>query len=59
MVRAEVLLNKGFDTNFFTHYWKNQKGDAYLFVNEYGFLKRQENGREKYVLILSQENMNT
>lgn len=56
-VRAEVLLNLGFDPNFFTHYWKNQKGDVYLFVYEYGFLKRKEKGKEKYVLILWQDYM--
>ena len=56
-VRADVLLDLGFDPKFFTHYWKNQKGDVYLFVYEYGFLKKKENGKEKYVLILWQEYM--
>ncbi|NJB72888.1 hypothetical protein GGR42_003386 [Saonia flava] len=56
-VRAEVLSNLGFNPNFFTHYWKNQKGDVYLFVYEYGFLKRNENGKNKYVLITWQEYM--
>ena len=56
-VRAEIILTLGFDPNFFTHYWKNQKGDVYLFVYEYGFLKRKEHGREKFVLILWQEYM--
>ncbi len=57
IVRAEVLLNLGFDPNFFTHYWKNKKGDVYLFVYEYGFLKKKENGKVKYVLILWQDYM--
>jgi hypothetical protein len=56
-VRAEIILDLGFNPNFFTHYWKNQKGDVYLFVYEYGFLKRSEHGREKYVLIIWQEYM--
>lgn len=56
-IREEVLTNLGFNSNFFTHYWKNQKGDVYLFVYEYGFLKRNENGQDKYVLILWQEYM--
>lgn len=56
-VRSEVLLKEGFDPNFFTHYWKNQKGDVYLFVYEYGFLKRNERGSDKYVLVLWQEYM--
>ena len=28
-VRAEVLNELGFNPNFFTHYWKNTKGDVY------------------------------
>lgn len=50
-IRAEQLKSDGFDPNFFTHYWKNTKGDVYLFVYEYGFLKRMEHGIEKYILI--------
>ncbi len=50
-VRADLLLEKGFDPNFFTHYWKNGKGDVYLFCYEYGFLKRREHGKVKFVLV--------
>ncbi|QCX39030.1 hypothetical protein FF125_16065 [Aureibaculum algae] len=57
-VRAEIIIDLGFDPNFFTHYWKNQKGDVYLFVYEYGFLSKKENGRKKIILILWQEYMN-
>lgn len=56
-VRAQVMLEKGFNPKYFTHFWKNQKGDVYLFVYEYGFLKRKENNIEKYVLIKWQEYM--
>lgn len=56
-VRAEVLIKLGFNPNFFTHYWKNQKGDVYLFAYEYGFLKRKENNREKFILITWQAYM--
>jgi hypothetical protein len=56
-VRSGVLLELGFNPNFFTHYWKNQKGDVYLFVYEYGFLRRKENGKEKYVLVKWQDYM--
>jgi hypothetical protein len=58
-VRETVLLEKGFDPNFFTHYWKNQKGEVYLFVYEYGFLKIKEGQNNKYVLVLWQEYMST
>lgn len=56
-VRASLLKEEGFDPIFFTHYWKNQKGDVYLFVYEYGFLKKQEHQVEKYVLIKWQNYM--
>jgi hypothetical protein len=57
VIRAEILKRDGFDSNFFTHYWKNGKGDTYLFVYEFGFLNRYEHGKEKYVLILWQDYM--
>lgn len=56
-IRAEIILDLGFNPNYFTHYWKNQKGDVYLFVYEYGFLRRKENSKEKYILIIWQEYM--
>jgi hypothetical protein len=57
-VRATALLEAGFDPNYFTHYWKNRKGDVYLFCYEYGFLKRTERGSSKYVLVKWQDYMN-
>jgi len=56
-VRAEIILELGFNPNFFTHFWKNVKGDVYLFVYEYGFLKKREGNKEKYVLIKWQDYM--
>lgn len=56
-IRSDALHIAGFDPNFFTHYWKNQKGDVYLFVYEYGFLKRTENGKDKYLLVTWQNYM--
>ncbi len=57
-VRSKMLLEQGFNPNFFTHYWKNHKSDVYFFVYEYGFLIRQEHGVEKFVLIKWQDYMN-
>lgn len=57
-VRSSVLLEQGFNPKFFTHYWKNQKSDTYLFVYEYGFLKRRENEVEKFILVIWQDYMN-
>jgi len=58
-LRKEVLLEEGFNPRYFTHYWKNQKGQVYLFCYEYGFLALKENKREKYVLVKWQDYMQT
>jgi len=57
IIRSEILFKLGFDPNFFTHYWKNQKGEVYFFVYEYGFLKKKEQGKSKYVLVFWQDYM--
>jgi hypothetical protein len=56
-VRSSVVLNEGFNPDFFTHYWKNKRGNVYLFVYEFGFLKKTEHNVEKYVLIKWQDYM--
>jgi hypothetical protein len=56
-IRAEHLHELGFNPNFFTHYWKNRKGDVYLFVYEFGFISRMERNIKKYVLIKWQDYM--
>lgn len=56
-IRKTVLMEEGFDPTFFTHYWKNQEGDVYLFVYEYGFLKKRHNGKDKYILVIWQDYM--
>lgn len=57
IVRKEKLLKEGFNPNYFTHYWKNQKGEVYLFCYEFGYLKKTEHGIEKYVLVTWQPYM--
>jgi hypothetical protein len=57
VIRKEELLKAGFVPKYFTHYWKNQKGDVYLFCYEYGFLEVKENSRKKYVLVQWQSYM--
>lgn len=56
-IRAQTLIEQGFNPKFFTHYWKNRTGDVYLFVYEFGFLKRTENGKQKYILVTWQPYM--
>jgi hypothetical protein len=58
-VRAKVLIEEGFNPQFFTHYWKNQKGDVYLFVYEFGFLKKTERNAEKFILVKWQDYMSS
>lgn len=57
-LRREVLHKEGFNPNFFTHYWKNKKGDVYLFSYDYGILKIKDGEKEKYLMIEWQEYMN-
>lgn len=57
IIRAEVLHEAGFNPNYFTHYWKNHKGETYLFVYEYGFLRKTENEKKKYILVTWQHYM--
>jgi len=58
VIRKSQLIEEGFNPKYFTHYWKNKKGEVYLFVYEYGFLKKNDNGKEKYILVTWQDYMN-
>ena len=58
IVRKDELIQEGFNPKFFTHFWKNPKGEVYLFCYEFGFLAKEENGKAKYVLVKWQEYMN-
>jgi hypothetical protein len=44
-LKNNVLLSVS--SKYFTHYWKNQKGDVYLFCYEFGFLEKYENEKSK------------
>ena len=57
VIRKSELTAEGFNPRHFTHYWRNKKGDVYFFVYEYGFLTKNENGKEKYVLVIWQKYM--
>jgi len=56
-IKASVLIEQGFNPNFFTHYWKSNTNAIYLFVYEYGFLKKTEHNTVKYILIQWQNYM--
>ncbi|MEP2280858.1 hypothetical protein [Maribacter sp.] len=57
-IRKSILLEEGFNPNYFTHYWKNQKNDVYLFCYDFGYLKINKNGVAKYLIVQWQEYMN-
>ena len=54
-IRKEKLMEAGFNPKFFTHYWKNQRGQVYFFCYDVGFLELKENGKTKFVLVDYQE----
>lgn len=56
-LRCSVLLNEGFNPKFFTHYWKTQKGEVYLFCYDYGFLTKDDGEKKKYVIVKWQDYM--
>lgn len=57
-LRRSVLESEGFNPRYFTHYWKNRKGDVYLFCYDFGFLSVNRDGVEKYVVVKWQDYMN-
>ncbi len=56
-VSAQKLSNEGFNPKYFTHYWKNKKGQVYFFCYEYGFLELKEVNKKKYILVTWQDYM--
>ncbi|MEQ8807569.1 MAG: hypothetical protein RIE59_00760 [Imperialibacter sp.] len=50
-IRRETLHNEGFNPHFFTHIWKNDKGDVYFFCYDVGFLGITHNNKQKYLLV--------
>lgn len=56
-IRKEVLLEEGFNPRIFTHYWKNAKGDTYLFCYDQGFKEVKDNFKDKYLLVIWQSGM--
>ncbi len=53
----DELIALGFVPKYFTHYWKNESGEVYLFCFEFGFLSKTENGVAKYTLMKWKEGM--
>lgn len=56
-IRKEKLTSVGFNPKYFTHYWKNQKGNVYLFCYEYGYLAIKKENIDKYLLVHWQDYM--
>ena len=51
------LTEKGFNSSYFTNYWKNNQNKVYLFCYEYGFMSISGNGQKKYLIIDWQDYM--
>ncbi|GAA4277320.1 hypothetical protein [Aquimarina mytili] len=58
-VAAQKIIQEGFNPNYFTHYWKNKKGQIYLFCYEYGYLELKDAHKKKYVLVTWQDYMDS
>ena len=58
-IQSQILLNEGFNPNFFTHFWRNAKNQPYLFCFEFGFRSVTQKNKEKYLLIKWQDYMSS
>ncbi|MBI5541991.1 MAG: hypothetical protein HY951_18185 [Bacteroidia bacterium] len=54
-VKEEVLINEGFNFDYYTTTWKAKNGNIYYFCYEFGY-RNLEDG--KYMLIMWQDYMN-
>ena len=57
VVRKKTLIDSGFNSHYFTNFWKNKNGNIYFFCYEYGYLLKTEHDVEKYVLVQWQDYM--
>lgn len=57
-VEANILLDKGFNTQYYTHHYTNRKNDTYYFVFETGYRSYTKKGKRIFELIKWQEYMN-
>lgn len=55
-IRRHVLTDAGFNPNLYTHQWINRRGQTYKFCYDQGFLEIMDNRKEKYLLVVYQEN---
>ena len=51
-VHKDRLVNKGFNFNYITHIYTTQKGSAYRFVYEYGYLLLEN---DYYMLVIREQ----
>ena len=56
-VRKTVLLEEGFNPKVFTHYYRTNSGDTYLFCYDQGFKEVRDNNKDKYLLVIWQDGM--
>jgi len=53
-IKTKILIEEGFDFNYFTHIWTAKNGNLYYFCYEFGFRNLNDG---KYMLIMWQDYM--
>uniref|UniRef100_UPI00215866A1 hypothetical protein n=1 Tax=Marinoscillum sp. MHG1-6 TaxID=2959627 RepID=UPI00215866A1 len=56
-VRRQILIDLGYDFNFFTNLYQSTKGATYYLCYDYGFTPIWDNGKEKVLIIQCQDYM--
>lgn len=56
-VEASVLVDKGFNQEYFTHFYTNKKDESFRFVFETGFRTYTKNGRRYFELLKWRDHM--
>ena len=51
-LHKDKLVNRGFNFNYFTHLYTTQKGSAYRFIYEYGYLPLDN---DFYMLVIREQ----
>lgn len=56
-IRESSLLDKGFEKNYFTNYWRSKNGSVYYFCFEQGYRAIPNSSPKKYILVQWQDYM--
>ncbi|MDG1915746.1 MAG: hypothetical protein P8I55_14295 [Crocinitomix sp.] len=56
-IASEIMLEKGFNPRFFTHFWTNLTGETFYFCYDQGFKENKSGFGDKYTLVTWQKEM--